>query len=137
MILYALKVVPHEWTEHMPLPFTQAEHEQWRDQIQNGTRVLIFKGAPVNQLIGEGEVHGFFVQPHRWASAATDGLPAALAQADYLLPLGMLYIRQSPESKISLSGVRSALDDPAFPRAPLEWRVLTLEQYQRLLQEFP
>ena len=137
MILYALKVVPPEWTEHMPLPFTQAEHEQWRDQIQNGTRVLIFKGAPVNQLIGEGEVHGFFVQPHRWTPSATDGLPAALAQADYLLPLGMLYTRQSPESKISLSGVRSALDDPAFPRAPLEWRVLTLEQYQRLLQEFP
>jgi hypothetical protein len=137
MILYAIKVVPPEWEEAMPIPFTQAEHDQWGAQLQNGTRVLIFKDAPINQLIGEGEVHGFFVQPDRWTPTATDGLPPSLRGADYLLPLGMLYTRKTPESMISLHGVRAALDDPTFPRSANEWRPLEFEQYQRLIREFP
>ncbi len=137
MLLYALKVVPPEWDEQLPIPFTQAEHDQWRDQIQNGTRVLIFKGAPVNQLVAEGEVHGFFVQPHRWSERATHGLPDALALADYLLPLGVLYTRQTPESRHSLNSVRSALNDPLFPHSPGEWRPLDFKEYQRLIQDFP
>ncbi len=103
MLLYALKVVPPEWDEQMPIPFTQAEHDQWRDQIQTGTRVLIFKGAPVNQLVAEGEVHGFFVQPHRWSAAtATDGLllPIAGAGRSICCRSAMLYIRPiTPESR--------------------------------------
>lgn len=137
MILYAIKVVPPEWEETMPIPFTKAEHDQWRDQIQNGTRVLIFKSAPVNQLVAEGEVHGFFVQPHRWTPTAVDDLPESLRNADYLLPLGVLYTRKTEQSLISLNGVRIALDDPAFPRHAGEWRPLNFDQYQRLIHEFP
>lgn len=136
MIQYAIKVVPPEWNEDLPIPFTRTEHERWHDQIQNGTRVLIFKSAPVNQLVAEGEVRGFFVQPHRWTPTSTDGLPDSLANADYLLPLGVLYTRKA-DARFSLTEVRAALEDPAFPRDDGEWRELDLDHYQRLIQKFP
>jgi hypothetical protein len=105
--------------------------------VQNGTRVLIFKGSPVNELVAEGEVHGFFIQPREWAESARDGLPPSLANADFLLPLGMLIKRGSETSRISLEGVRKALEDESFPRSADEWRALDNEIYRRLIHEWP
>jgi len=137
VIQYAIKVVPPEWDSNMPIPFTKETHDRWREELQNGTRVLIFKSAPVNLLVGEGEVHGFFIQPKEWASAAIDGLPPNIRGADYLLPLGMVYLRGSEYSRLYLEDVRAALEDPNFPASPDELRPLEPAIYQRLIRQIP
>ncbi len=137
MNLYGIKVVPAEWELDMPIPFTQAEHELARDTIENGTRVLVFKGSPVNALVAEGEVHGFFIRPAEWTASATDGLPPSIANADYLLTLGVLMSRSTDASMFSLEEVRRALDDSTFPRRDGEWRPLDDEHYRRLIRDWP
>ncbi len=122
--LYAIKVVPDEWTETLPLPFDKATHDALK--IEQGTRILIYKHD--QGIVGEGEVHGFFIRPREWSHEATDDLPDSFTRADYLLPVGMIYTRADA---ISPDAVRKALYDPHFPERTT-WRALDQATYSRL-----
>jgi hypothetical protein len=122
---YAIKVVPPEWQETMPLPFNKTTHDY--SKIDQGTRVLVYRSG--EGIIGEGEVHGFFLRPDEWPAQTTANLPASLAQADYLLPLGMLYTR---DRVISPDGVRDLLDDRSFPQSIEAWRPIGEDLYEAL-----
>jgi hypothetical protein len=124
MTLYGIKVVPPEWEDQMPLPFDKASHDA--SGVEQGTRILIFRRG--EGIIGEGEVHGFFIQPKEWTSASKDDLPPSLANADYLLTVGMLYHRNDV---ISPETVRDTLDDPAFPQGDV-WCTIGQDAYQAL-----
>ena len=124
MTLYGIKVVPPEWQDTMPLPFDKASHDA--SGIEQGTRVLIFRRG--EGILGEGEVHGFFIHPREWTGESKEDLPASLANADYLLPVGMLYRR---EDVIPPQTVRDALNDPAFPSGD-GWRTIDQDAYGRL-----
>lgn len=124
MTLYGIKVVPPEWEDEMPLPFDKAAHDN--SGIEQGTRVLIFRRG--EGIIGEGEVHGFFIQPKEWTGKSKDELPASLANADYLQTVGMLYHR---DEVIPPEDVQAAIEDPAFPQGE-EWRPIDRDAYERL-----
>jgi hypothetical protein len=124
MTRYAIKVVPPEWEAPMPLPFDKTSHDY--SKIEQGTRVLVFRRG--EGIIGEGEVKGFFVQPSEWPPETKDTLSPAVAGADYLLPLGMLYSREKP---ITQDEVRQALDDHSFPPGDV-WRPIDQSMYHML-----
>ena len=65
MILYAIKVVPPEWDDTMPLPFDKAAYEQAK--LEQGTRVLLYRDG--EGIVGEGEIAGYPVEAARWVSA--------------------------------------------------------------------
>jgi hypothetical protein len=108
----------------MPLPFDKASHDA--SGVEQGTRILIFRHG--EGIIGEGEVHGYFIHPKEWTSASKDELPPSLANADYLLPVGMLYHR---ENVISPETVYDILNDPAFPQGDI-WRTIDQDAYRQL-----
>lgn len=126
--LYGIKVVPHEWQDTMPLPFDKAAHDA--SKIQEGTRILVYKQG--EGIVCEGEVRSYFLRPHEWARQSTDDLPDSLADADYLLPLSLIYTR---EDAIAPDAVRKALYDPHFPDRA-SWRALDSDTYRRL-NNFP
>ena len=135
MSLYALAVVPPGWQSGMPLPFTKAGHEQWQDRLEAGTR-LVFYDPSRQAIIGEGEVQGIFIQPKEWPKTSTDDLPSSIANADYVLPVRVLYQREAL-ALIPLAEVRRALEDDHFPQGVGEARELDDGAYQRLTENWP
>ena len=126
MSRYAIKVVPPEWQETMPLPFNKTTHDY--SKIEQGTRVLVYRSG--EGIIGEGEVRRLLSAPARMAvRKAREQLPPSVAQADYLLPLAMLYLR---ERVITPDGVRDLLDDRSFPQSVDTWRPIGLDLYDEL-----
>ena len=125
MTRYAIKVVPPEWQEPMPLPFNKTTHDY--SKIDQGMRVLVYRSG--EGIIGEGEVRAFFLRPDEWPSQSTAQLPASIAQAEYLLPLAMLYQR---DRVISPDGVRDLLDDRSFPQSADTWRPIGEDLYEAL-----
>ncbi len=125
MSRYAIKVVPPEWQEPMPLPFNKNTHDY--SKVEEGTRVLVYRSG--EGIVGEGEVHAFFLRPDEWPSQNKGNLPASVAQADYLLPLTMLYVR---DRVVTPDGVRDILDDRSFPQSVDTWRPIGSELYDAL-----
>jgi hypothetical protein len=122
---YAIKVVPPEWRETMPLPFNKTTHDY--NKIEQGMRVLIYRGS--EGIVAEGEIDGYFLHPHEWPAQSMENLPPSLAQADYLLPIALLYRRERP---ISPDDVRDLLDDRSFPPGGDTWRPIGLDIYDEL-----
>jgi hypothetical protein len=122
--LYAIKVVPPDWTDTMPLPFDKAQHD--KAKLEQGTRVLIYRDG--EGIVGEGEIAGFAVEPARWVSASLEHLPPSLAQAEILQPVKLLYSR---ENALTQQEVRHALEQPQFPQGA-DWLSLDRDQYARL-----
>lgn len=115
---YAIAVVPPDWTPEKPLAFSEADYNRWRDTVQAGTRVLIFKTAPINALIAEAEVHDqIFLHLTEWPMANVgEFLKTSSGEiATYVLPIRILYDRDDT-IQIPLATVRQAVDDPQFPQ---------------------
>ena len=125
MSRYAIKVVPPEWQETMPLPFNKTTHDY--SKIEQGTRVLVYRSG--EGIVGEGDIEGYFVRPQEWPAQSREQLPPVLAEADYLLPVAMLYLR---ERSISPDKVRDLLDDRSFPQSIDTWRPIGLDLYDEL-----
>jgi hypothetical protein len=133
--LYALAVLPQGWNFGMPLPFSKAAHDLWKDRLEAGTRLVFYD--PTRQAItGEGEVHGIFIQPKEWPATSTDDLPPSIASAEYVLPVRVLYQRDAL-ALIPLAEVRRALEDDSFPQSSEEVRELDSGAYQLLTQNWP
>lgn len=135
MSLFTLYVVPPGWRLGMPLPFTKAAHDVWRERLEAGTRIVLYDPAR-EAVVAEGEVHGIFIQPREWPNTSLDELPPSIANADYALPVRLLYQREA-EALIPLGDVRRALEDEQFPQAAGELRELNNDTYQLLTQDWP
>jgi hypothetical protein len=79
-------------------------------------RLLIYKGAPVNAIIGEGESHGVFAKVAEWPelNVKDPSKTAFGARAAYVMPLRVLYMR-ADANQIPLAQVKARITDPAFP----------------------
>jgi hypothetical protein len=131
MSYYAIAVVAPEWTPENPLAFTEAGYNRWKESIEPGTRVLIFKAAPVNALVAEGEVHDtHFLHLTEWPMANVgEFLKSGDGEiATYVLPIRILYTRENIE--IPLETIHQYVDAPQFPHQ--EWLPIDLNAYNAL-----
>jgi hypothetical protein len=126
---YAIKVVPADWELETPLPFTQAEYDQARPDIESGTRILIYQLGPVDALVSEGAVSQEFIKLSDWPQQTKTNLELHGAKVEYLLPVRILYQRGTP-ARIPREQVRAALNDPNFPAAT--WMRISEEAYAQL-----
>jgi hypothetical protein len=134
MPAYALKVMPGDWTLDMPLPFSAAQYEQVRNQVEAGTRVVLYAASPVDGIVGEGQVSGVFIRVQDWPATTLGALQALNPQPDYLLPIEVLYRRAGPEAVMPRAQVMEILDDPHFPRPGQDWLVLDDDVYHELIR---
>jgi len=134
MPAYTLKVVPGEWTLDMPLPFSAAQYEQVRSQVEPGTRVVIYQRSPVNGIISEGQVSGVFIRVQDWPPTTLGSIQSLHPQPDYLLPIEVLYRRIGPEAVMTRSAVADVLDDPHFPHPGQDWLLLDDDVYHELIR---
>ena len=108
---YAIKVVPADWQDTLPLPFHK--NIQAYNKIELGTHVLIYRREA--GIIGDAEIRSAFVQPDAWAELAKlEQLPACLLGADSLLPLEAIYYRGKV---VPPENVRQILSDQLFRRS--------------------
>lgn len=91
---YAIAIVPATWEADFSLGFSASSYERWHEQIEPGTRILLYKESPVNAIIGEAIVQDNVFVPledlpahnqHRLKTS--DG-----NNADYALPLRVTYL---------------------------------------------
>jgi|FLYN01.1.fsa_nt_gi hypothetical protein len=117
---YALVVVPPDWEPDRTIGFSHATYEQWRDKIEPGMRVLIYKGTPVNAIVAEGESHGVFAKLADWPEVNVKEPPktASGERAAYVMPLRVLYMR-AEANRIPLEQVKARMSDPAFPNVEI------------------
>jgi len=123
---YAIKVVPPDWQDTLPLPFHK--NIQAYNKIEIGTHVLIYRFEA--GIIGDAEIRSPFISPHEWEASAKIELPPSLRGADLLLPLEAVYYRGKvvpPET------VRQILSDSLFPQLE-NWRPIDPQTYQQLLR---
>lgn len=119
----------------MPLPFTETEHDAWRDKLEAGTRIVFFDPRR-EAVVGEGEVHGIFVRPHEWPAASLDELPPSIANADSVLPVRTLYQREAA-ALIPVGELRRILNDDGYPHHAAEIREIDGTTYHLLTQDWP
>jgi hypothetical protein len=132
---YVLAALPPGWLFGMPLPFSRAAHDAWRDKLEAGTRLIFFDPGR-EAIVGEGEVHGIFLRPHEWPSSSLDELPHSIANADYVLPVATLYQREAA-ALIPAGEVRRILNDDGYPHHPGEIREIDGTTYHLLTQDWP
>jgi hypothetical protein len=129
---YAIATVPEDWTTENPLGFSEAAYEKWNRSIEPGTRVLIFKGAPVNAVIAEAVVpDNVFQKISDWPQQDMHSVPrTAIGEAaTYILPLRVLFTHGS-QQHVPLASVREALGDEDFMGK--EWLPIDHTTYDRL-----
>ncbi len=131
MANYAITVVPADWEPDQVIGFSEAAYKTWRDKIKPGTRVLIYKGDPVNAIVGEAEVLGAFARLADWPQTTIKKRPltATGEAASHVMPLQMLYMR-ADANRIPYGQVRERITDPAFPN--VEWLPIEEDDYHVL-----
>jgi hypothetical protein len=115
MAQFGLKVVPGDWELERPLGFSEAEYQQFSGDIVPGMRILIYKSAPVNAIISEGEVKGTFIHTAEWPQTTLHGIDPTDPHSQYLLPITVIYRRAGPVAPIPLHEVRERLHTMEFP----------------------
>jgi hypothetical protein len=120
---YAIKVVPPDWKDSMPLPFSQTSRAYGK--IERGMRVLIYQVGM--GIVGDAEVCDSFIPAGEWLG---EELPASVAAADYLLPLESIYYRGKV---VAPDTVRELLDDPTFPQLD-GYRPIDAQLYQQFIR---
>jgi hypothetical protein len=137
MSQYAIRVIASDWELEQPLPFSEEGYQRWRDEIEAGTRVVLYQSAPVNAIVAEGQVSGIFVKLDEWPESTRERIPGSVAgtQAAYALPLQILY-RRGPTAYIPLEHIREHLDEN-FPESALEWLPIEKMAYHEFTRDFP
>lgn len=121
---YAIKTVPAEWKDTMPLPFD--ERTRMSAKIEPGLHVLIYRRGV--GIVADGEIQANFIRSDAWLT--DQPLPPVLAQAPYLLPVEALYYRGKV---VAPEIVRQILGDPNFP--PFDaWRPIDAQTYHQFIR---
>jgi len=111
---YAIALVPPTWEADHSLGFTQADYERWHTELTSGTRILVYKVAPVNAILAEGVVQDDVFIPlaevpeeNRSQLFTSDG-----QTADYALPLRitLVYEQRHYLSQEQLSEIAQATE---------------------------
>jgi hypothetical protein len=133
MALYVLKVVPGDWEIDTPLPFTDAHYQRIRDQVKDGTRIVIYQDSPENAVVAEAEVGVPFIHVDEWKH--TSAVRTREKGYLHLLPVRILYRRAGP-GEMSQARVRDVLKDRHFPTTDHDWIELSREQYEELIRDW-
>ncbi len=123
MARYAIKTVPVDWHDALPLPFNRTTRAYGK--VEAGMHILIFQHEV--GIVADGTVNGMFLSPLEWAGGL---LPRSVANADYLLPLEALYYRGKV---IAPEAVRQILGDPSFPQLD-GWRPIDAAIHQQFIR---
>lgn len=129
---YALAVVPAGWEEASPLTFSAAQHQDIRDKIESGTRVLLYRQSPADDVIGQAQVVGTFLETSEWPKENLGNIDPSDPGQAYLLPLDVVFLLKEPQATVPGDRVREVLNDSGFPHGGERWRTLTADQYQAL-----
>lgn len=132
MSYYALAVVPEGWNEHMPLTFSQAQYDSIRDSVVAGTHLILFRGAPDNVIIGQGQTPGTFIRTSEWPKANLGSVDPSNPNQAYLLPIEVVLLLKGTLGPKPLAQVHEALGETSFPVAGEVWRSITDDQYDAL-----
>jgi hypothetical protein len=123
----AVVVVPPDWTPEMPIGLSEATHARYFSSLEGGLRVLIYKSAPINAIIAEGEViDHMMLRVDDWPHMQELPRTSTGQNAEYVLPLRLLYSRPTFEY-IGLSTIQEWIDDPDFPN--VEWMPINDDAY--------
>jgi hypothetical protein len=128
----AIVVVPSDWTPEHAVGLSEETHQRYFDMLRSGSRVLIYKSAPVDAIVAEGEViDQMMVRLDEWPATNVHERPhtGVGTRADYVLPLRILYSRASFDY-ISLPVVQEWVNDPDFPH--VEWLPIDEDAYGEL-----
>ncbi len=123
MARYAIKTVPVDWQDHLPLPFNRTTRAYGK--VEAGMHILIFQHEV--GIVGDATVHGVFIDPQEWSAT---WLPPSLAEADYLLLPEALYYRGKV---VAPEAVRQILGDPSFPQLD-GWRPIDALIHQQFIR---
>ncbi len=132
MAQYALAIVPADWDEKMPLAFSAAQYQDVYEKVEPGTELILFRAAPVNEVIGQAHVHNSFLKTSEWPQQNLGSIDASDPAQAYILPIEILFMLKGPIAPVPVERVREALNDPAFPAVGEFWRVLTSDEYDKL-----
>jgi hypothetical protein len=127
-----LLVVPSDWIAEMAVGLSEDTYQRYFDHLQSGMRVLIYKPAPVDAIVAEGEViDHLMLRLSDWPHVSIRERPrTGLGKpADYVLPLRMLYSRPS-FNYIGLPTIQEWIDDPDFPN--VECLLINQDAYAEL-----
>ncbi|MBI5671627.1 MAG: hypothetical protein HZC41_26845 [Chloroflexi bacterium] len=125
----AILTVPADWTVDTPIGLSQQTVDEIFDDLHEGMRVLIFKGAPVNAIVAEGEiVDQVLVKLDEWPSVNVRQRPmnAWGKPTDYVVPLRILYTR-AEHNQVPLTTILDWADSPINA----EWIPLDRDSYER------
>lgn len=134
---YVVAVVPPHWDEEMPLTFSEAQYQRIREQVESGTRVLLYSPAPDDAIIGQAQVHGTFLKTSEWPEENLGSIDASDPTQAYILPLEVVFTLKGPAAEVSGERIRAVLEDDGFPHGDERWRVITPEQYNALRATMP
>lgn len=123
MARYAIKAVPADWQDHLPLPFNRTTRAYGK--IEAGMHILIFQREV--GIVGDGTICNLFVSSGEWTGA---NLPHSFAEADFLLPLEAVYYRGKV---VAPEAVRQILGDPSFPQLD-GWRPIDAIIHQQFIR---
>lgn len=133
MSRYGIKLVWAGWHNEDVIGFSPKAYEEWKNDIQVGTRMLIYETDQGRELgakgkkaiVGEVEViEGF---------AASEGLATPTQQHD--IPVKVRVIRRREEvSEIPLKVVRKITADPNFAHVGQAWKPIFETMYRDFIK---
>lgn len=129
MYQYGIIQVPMDWTSDQVVGFDEETMMLMQDEIQSGTRLLLYKPAPINAIMGEAEVITSRLENvDNWQGTAP--LTRQGKPAQYVLPLKLLLTRHG-EQTVPLEYILDTLDLNALPAS--DWIPLSANEYNGLM----
>lgn len=123
MARYAIKTVPFDWQDSLPLPFNWTTRAYGR--VEAGMHILVYQHTV--GIVADATVVGAFISPQEWLGKV---LPNSFGTADFLLPLEALYYRGKV---VAPEAVRQILGDPGFPQLD-GWRPIDATLHQQFIR---
>jgi hypothetical protein len=134
MYQYGIIRVPAEWTADQIVGFDEATYQSMKEDIQSGTRLLLYKPEPVNAIMAEAEV----ITPRFERVADWQGInhsqPPMTSRgkpAQYVLPIRVVYTHHGGE-EIPLDYILDTLDLNALPST--DWIPVNGNEYNGLVE---
>ncbi len=159
---FAIKLVKAGWNDLESIQFSEHEFDQWKNELNSGTRLLIFEPDVANAIIAEVEITEDFnkqsIMPQMTAislglsqtgmngTTTTSGAtPVGGVMVDaedhvpdsgvYTIPVDHIHKRENVNS-ISVKRVREVIGIDNFPRVDETFLPLDESAYENLVAEW-
>jgi hypothetical protein len=133
MYQFGIIQVPADWTSDSIVGFDEETYHLMKDQIQPGTRLLLYKPAPVNAIMAEADILiNRFERVEDWKGINNSQAPKTSRgkPAQYVLPLRILYTHHGAD-QVPLDHILDQLDLNALPST--DWIPLSSNEYNGLI----